>query len=73
MRVKDLYCRECSEEAVYLDLKQEPSIYKVGASCVECNYDYGVLDRVLIANVDHLDEVFEIGEQSVKQLLETTE
>jgi hypothetical protein len=67
--VDDLDCQYCGEESVYMDVKEEPTLYKVGAQCVECDYDYGVVERVSRSGIHRVDDVYELGEDSVKQLL----
>lgn len=62
-------CRDCGTEAVYMDVKEEPRSYKVGASCHTCGYDYGVLTRISRSEVDHVDEVYELGERSITDIL----
>ena len=70
VRVEEVECGECNSEEVYLDVKEEPSVYKVGAYCSGCDYDYGVLTRVSRSEVENVDEVFEVGEESVTDYLE---
>ena len=61
---------DCDEEEIYVDLKEEPSIYKVGAMCYGCDRDYGVLDRVPRSSIDHVDEVWEQAETIVHRYFE---
>lgn len=66
----DTYCWDCGEEAIYLDLKEEPSLYKIGATCGDCDRDYGVVDRVSRTDVAHMDEVWETAEAAVQTYLD---
>jgi len=68
--LEDVTCRYCATDAVAMDVKEEPSLYKVGARCVTCDYDYGVIKRVPRADINAVDEVYAIGEESVRALLE---
>lgn len=68
--LEDLECDECGSEEIYMDVKEEPSVYKVGARCNGCQRDYGVLHRVSRSDADHIDEVYELGEKSVIEHLE---
>jgi len=68
-RIDDVTCRYCPEEEVYMDVKEEPTLYKVGAECNGCGYDYGVIDRIPRSQVDHLDELYVQGEDLVRELL----
>jgi len=52
-----------------MDVKEEPTLYKVGAECNGCGYDYGVIDRIPRSQVDHLDELYVQGEDLVRELL----
>ena len=70
VKVDDTYCRMCGDEDIYMDLKEEPSLYKVGASCHSCEYDYGVLDCIDRTDIDHTDDVWAMAEDSVEQYLE---
>lgn len=70
VRLDDVDCRECSLDEVYMDVKEEPSVYKIGAYCHGCDYDYGVLTRVSRSDVDHIDEAYDIGEESITDILE---
>lgn len=67
--LEDIDCTGCGEEEVYMDVKEEPAIYKIGAQCLDCHHDYGVLHRVPRSNVDHVDEVYNIGEENITELL----
>jgi len=69
VKVDDVYCRDCGDEKVYMDLKEEPGLYKVGAYCHGCDHDYGVLEYVSRADVDHVDAVWEEAEAYVQQYL----
>jgi hypothetical protein len=66
----DVDCRYCLEREVYMDVKEEPTLYKIGAECHGCGHDYGVITRVSRSDIEHLDQVFEQGEESIKELLE---
>lgn len=68
--VNDSDCRYCGKESVYMDVKEEPTLYKVGAQCVECSHDYGVVKRISRSEIDRVDDVYELGEDRVKQLLD---
>lgn len=68
--VEDAYCHDCDEEQIYTDVKEEPTIYKIGARCNGCDRDYGVLERVSRSDVDHTDEVWERAEDAVQTYLE---
>lgn len=57
VKVDEVYCRDCGDEEVFMDVKEEPSLYKIGAYCHGCDHDYGVLDHVSRSEVDHMDEV----------------
>lgn len=57
-KVDGVDCRECYSEEVYLDVKEEPSVYKLGAYCTGCDHDYGVLTRVSRSEIGNVDEVF---------------
>jgi hypothetical protein len=70
VRVDGVDCGECYSEEVYLDVKAEPSMYKVGAYCSGCDHDYGVLTRISRSEIESVDEVFDIGEESVTDLLD---
>jgi len=66
----DVACRECDADQVYMDVKEEPRVYKIGAICHGCDYDYGVLTRVQRKDVDHIDDVYEVGEERVVDILD---
>lgn len=68
--LEDVECGECGVEEVYMDLKDEPSVYKIGARCGGCQHDYGVLSRVQRSEISHIEEVYEQGEDSIKEFLE---
>jgi hypothetical protein len=53
-----------------MDVKEEPRVYKIGAICHGCDYDYGVLTRVQRKDVDHIDDVYEVGEERVVDILD---
>ena len=53
-----------------MDLKEEPSLYKIGAMCHDCDREYGVVDRVPRTDVDHMDEVWEVAEAAVQTYLD---
>lgn len=55
VKLEDAYCLDCDEDEVYVDVKERPSAYKVGAVCDGCDRDYGVLDSVPWSEIDHLD------------------
>jgi hypothetical protein len=38
-KLDNLDCRYCLEEQVYMDVKEEPTLYKVGADCGGYGYD----------------------------------
>lgn len=63
--VDGVTCPACSAEEVYRDVKEEPSLWKVGASCRACNRDFGVIGRVFRSDVAHLDEVYERANELV--------
>ena len=63
-------CRDCGEDEIYMDVKEEPSLYKVGAFCQGCDRDYGVLDYVSQSEVDHQDEGWEYAEEFIQQYFE---
>lgn len=69
-QAEDTYCNECEEEEIYMDVKEEPSVYKVGAYCHGCDWDYGVLKRVQRSEVGHMDEVYEKAEEAVEQFFD---
>ena len=69
-RIDNLNCLECSEEEVYMDVKEEPGVYKIGAYCESCNHDYGVLHRVSRSETEKMDEIYELGEESITDILE---
>lgn len=56
------------EQEVKIDLKEEPSLYKVGASCKACKRDLGVVGRVFRSDVSHEDEVYERADAIVRGL-----
>ena len=68
--IDDLDCQYCGEESVYMDVKEEPTLYKIGAQCLECDHDYGVLKRINRTQIDHVDEIYELGEESIQEILE---
>ena len=68
--IDDLDCQYCGEESVYMDVKEEPTLYKIGAQCLECDHDYGVLKRIKRTQIDHVDEIYELGEESIQEILE---
>lgn len=68
--VEDAYCRDCGEDEIYMDLKEEPSLYKVGAFCDGCDRDYGVIDRVPLSEISHQDEAWEEAEEYVRGYLD---
>lgn len=68
--VEDAYCRDCNEDEIYMDVKEEPAAYKIGARCNGCDHDYGVLERVGRSDMDHMDEVWEQAESAVQDYLE---
>lgn len=65
-KLADVTCRDCGGEEVYLDVKEDPSVYEVGAVCHGCDCDYGVLSRIQRADVNHTDEMYEEGEDAVR-------
>jgi hypothetical protein len=69
-KLDDVGCRYCFEDEIYMDVKEEPSLYKVGVECDGCGYDYGVIDRIPQSQVGYLDELYEQAEGSVRDLLE---
>lgn len=69
VKVDDVYCRDCDDEEVYMDVKEEPGLYKIGAYCHGCDHDYGVLDHVPRSDVDHMDEVWSEAEETVQRYL----
>jgi len=70
IKVEDAVCRYCGDDDIYMDVKEEPSLYKVGAYCHSCDRDYGVLDHVSRNDVDHMDEVWAEAETYVQRYLE---
>lgn len=70
VKVDDAFCGDCDEAEIYLDVKEEPSIYKVGATCEGCDRDYGVLGRIPRTEISHLDEVGERAEEIVQRYLD---
>lgn len=48
-------------------MKEEPSLYKVGAYCHGCEHDYGVLEYVSRGEVDNVNEVWEESSEAVCQ------
>lgn len=48
-------------------VKEEPSLYKVGAYCHGCEHDYGVLEYVSRGEVDNVNEVWEESSEAVCQ------
>lgn len=68
-KVDDVYCRDCGEENIYIDVKEEPSLYKIGAMCDGCDRDYGVLNYVSRTDIDHMEEVWEEAEAAVSDYL----
>lgn len=66
--IDDVDCRECGEEDVYMDVKEEPTSYKIGAYCHNCNHDYGVVTKVSRTTA-HIDEIYEIGEETITDIL----
>lgn len=68
VKVDGVQCPECGEADVYRDVKEEPSLWKVGASCKACNRDLGVVGRVFRSDVEYLDEVFERADELVRGL-----
>jgi len=69
VKVDEVYCRDCGDEEVYMDVKEEPRLYKIGAYCHGCDHDYGVLDHVSRSDVDHMDEVWSEAEETVQRYL----
>ena len=69
-KIDDLDCSKCYSEEVYLDVKEEVSLYKIGAYCDSCDYDYGFLTRIPQSEVEAVDEVYSMGEEAVTDLLE---
>lgn len=53
-----------------MDLEEEPSLYKVGAMCGDCDRDYGIVDRVSRTDVDHMDEAWETAETAVQDYMD---
>ena len=53
-----------------MDVKEEPGVYKIGAYCESCNHDYGVLHRVSRSETEKMDEIYELGEESITDILE---
>jgi hypothetical protein len=51
-------------------VKEEPSVYKVGAFCDGCSRDYGVLDSVPRSEIDHLDELWTEAEDVARRYLD---
>lgn len=49
-----------------MDLKEEPSLYKVGAYCHSCDQDYGVIDTILRNGINHSDDAWEQAEDVVE-------
>jgi hypothetical protein len=68
-KVDSVDCKMCYSEEIYMDVKQEASVYKVGAYCTGCDHDYGVVTRLSRSNIENVDEVFEFAEESVTDLL----
>jgi hypothetical protein len=69
-RIDEVNCRYCLEEQVYMDVKEEPTLYKIGAECNGCGHDYGVINKVPRSEIGYVDQVFEEGEESIRELLE---
>lgn len=70
VKVDDASCRHCEAEEVYVDLKEEVGVYKIGAMCHDCNRDYGVLDRMLRSDIDHLDDAWDQAEDVVRSYMD---
>jgi len=68
--VEDAACCYCGDDEIYMDVKAEPSLYKIGAYCHSCDRDYGVLDHISRSNIDHTDEVWDEAEDCIEQYLE---
>jgi len=66
VKVDDASCRDCGDDEIYMDVKKEPGLYKIGAFCHGCDRDYGVLDYVSRSGIDHDDEVWEEAEEFVQ-------
>lgn len=67
----DLDCLDCGEEDIYMDSKEEPSLYKFGAFCDSCDRDYGVITRVSLSDISSTDEIYEVGEQEVRDYFDS--
>ena len=67
VEVDDAYCRDCGDDAIYMDVKEEPSLYKIGAYCHSCNLDYGVVEYVPRGDVDHMDEAWSEAERLIQR------
>lgn len=70
VKLEDAYCLDCEEDEVYVDVKEEPSAYKIGAMCNGCDRDYGVLGSLPRGEIDHLDEVWAEAEDMVRRYLD---
>lgn len=69
-KTDDAYCRDCDAEEIYTDLKEEPSVYKVGAYCHGCDRDYGVLGRISRSDITHTDEAWEQADELVRSYMD---
>jgi hypothetical protein len=70
IKLEDAYCLDCEEDEIYVDVKEEPSVYKVGAVCDGCSRDYGVLDSVPRSEINHLDELWAEAEDIARRYLD---
>jgi hypothetical protein len=70
VKLEDVYCMDCSEDEIYADIKEDPGMYKVGAMCHGCRRDYGVLEYISRGDVEHMDEVWDVAEETVRDRLE---
>jgi hypothetical protein len=70
VKLEDAYCLDCDEDELYMDVKEEPSVYKVGAICHGCDRDYGVLESVPRNEIDHLDELWAEAEEVVRRYMD---
>lgn len=66
IHVDNAYCQDCGEDEIYMDLKVEPSLHKVGAMCDSCDRDYGVIDRVPLTDISHQDEAWDQAKEYVR-------
>lgn len=69
-KIDDVYCRDCGEEEIYIDLKPELSLYKVGAVCDDCHREYGVVQRLPRAAIDHYDEAWDQAEAFIRRYMD---